>query len=305
MLLLVSVAPALGVALAAGSLPGNPGLAAAGNVGWLFGTAHVALTGFLWFDRRYRAHINDQPMYFYAVPAALTLACLAAVYLTGAAGLVVFSAAFTAWLLYHFGRQNWGVLCLAAAGTRSGPATALERQICHWAPVAGVAGVLSAPGEMLHTAGLAAMLAIGAATLAACVQHVRGGAPFLRTAMTAIVGLFFLPVYLLPQHAIPVIGVAHAYQYALVMGCLAAGRQTTAVRLWVLPLAALTAIYIAAYIGIEALLRVAGPATAAMALVAWQMVIVWHFLIDADVWRLSRPFQRQAVRESLPFLFSR
>src|SRR5215472_17369705 len=46
----------------------------AGLVGVLttISTAHIGLTGFLWVDHRYRAHISKQPIFFYGLPALAT-----------------------------------------------------------------------------------------------------------------------------------------------------------------------------------------------------------------------------------------
>jgi hypothetical protein len=34
-------------------------------------------------------------------------------------------------------------------------------------------------------------------------------------------------------------------------------------------------------------------------------IVMAHFIIDAGVWKLRKPFQREAIKESFSFLFER
>jgi hypothetical protein len=95
------------------------------------------------------------------------------------------------------------------------------------------------------------------------------------------------------------VGVAHAYQYVLVTVCMDARRRASAPRVWFLPLTLVTMIYLVAFFVMN---RIDLPDLTRPLAVLWNSIIMWHFIIDADVWRLSRSFQRQAVRESMLFL---
>ena len=282
-----------------------PAAPAWGDGLFLLASAHVALTGFLWFDGRYRQHIQAHPLFFYVFPLLLTITLVTAVYVSGERGMKVFMVAFFAWLLHHFGRQNWGVLCLFAAGTKSGPPSGLERQICRWAPVAAFGYALGcdlretipAPADALAAVSLAAGVILAAvATVLGLRQFAKGMHP-LRVLATAATGLFFVPIYLSPTAGVIPVGIAHGYQYALIVGYLASSRHEGSMRLWVLPLVALTVIWFL----MNVYITVGGPNQ--LVFILFHCVAIWHFLIDSDVWRLSRPFQRQAVRESFPFLF--
>jgi hypothetical protein len=124
--------------------------------------------------------------------------------------------------------------------------------------------------------------------------------------MTAMIGLFFLPVYALPgQYGAAAVGVAHSCQYALIVGCMAATRHPASPRMWTLPLAALALVYLTLYAALDLAVINSSAHMLAAAVTAWMSITVWHFIADADLWRLSRPFQRGAVRERLPFLFGR
>jgi len=311
--LAVSILPAAIVAAPLTSVAPAPGLVMLGNLTWLLGTAHVALTGFLWFDRRYRGHINAQPGYFYGLPAVLAAFCVAAALLAGRAGELAFMALFQMWLLHHFGRQNWGVLCLTAAGLRTGPASEIERQICRWAPVAGMAGLPAALPILadfewaagLRSVSLAASLGIAAAALWLAARQIATGTPIMRAAVTVLVGVFFLPIPLIGIGGIGVTGTAHAAQYALIIGYMAASRQGSDIRPWALPLAVLALAYIGIYLAMMAQLEGAAPPIVTAVTVLWAGVTLWHFIVDANVWKLRDAFQRKTLRDSLPFLFRR
>jgi len=311
-LLLVSVLPAAFFALVGGPLAGNAAIERFADLGTVLGTAHVALTGWFWTDRDYRSHIHTRQRYFYAFPTAVVVVSVTAVYLTGPDGFVVYLALYTLWAYHHFGRQGLGVLSLSAVGTKSGPTSNAERQLCRAAPVAGVLGaIVQIPAlaghewaEPVRLAGFAAMLGVAAVALAMAARQARRGAPPLRAAMLAMVGLFFLPVYLLPApYGAAAVGVAHSFQYALIVGYMAASRHRASPQQWRLPLGALVLVYLALYL----VLRIEGndqstPLLAA-ATTAWMGIATAHFIADAGLWRLAQPFQRTALRERLPFLF--
>ncbi len=272
---------------------------------WLIGGAHVWTTGLLWFDRRYQHHIQSRPVYFYAYPAAITVVCAIGVEVFGAVGLHMFMAFYTAWLFYHFGRQNWGLLCLIGTAVKAERPSNMEQRICRWAPIAGMAGALissDATGGLAvaRHMGFAATLVVAAVALIVAGRQLADGTHPLKASMTALAGLFFLPTYFFGTLGVIAVGVAHAYQYELVMSCMTANRRASATRLWMLPLILVTVVYIVAYVVI---IDIDWGALGRPVQVIWYATIIWHFIIDADVWRLSRPFQRQVVRDSLPYLF--
>ena len=139
-LLVLTVAPLLFFGLLAGPLRDNAAVIPMANAMWFAGVVHVGITGLLWFDGRYRRHMRRRPGFFYVGPAVLTVCCVAGVEATGAAGYQAFTTLATGWLLYHFGRQNWGMLCLVAAAVGDARPSLTERRICQWAPVCGIAG---------------------------------------------------------------------------------------------------------------------------------------------------------------------
>ena len=275
---------------------------------WMVANAHVALTGYFWFDTGYRDHIRQHRGYYYALPAAIVAACLLLVTELGDTGFDLFGIVVIAWNHHHFGRQNWGLLCLTASATATERPGRAAFRMNEAAAVAGILGILGGVGLLqrigiagwLHDAGLVLAIAVAGLSLVAASRQVLSGMPLMRPAMTAMTGLFFLPVFLDTATGVLAIAIAHSYQYVIIMGCLAAASRPKGVGYWLAPLVALTVIHTAIVIGIR--LVDWGSWSHPVAVLALA-VAIWHYLVDADVWRMARPFQRAAVRARLPYLF--
>lgn len=276
---------------------------------WLVAHAHVAITGFFWFDSQYRGHIATARGYHYALPVAIVAVSLAAVLATGPTGLLVFILLATGWNQHHFGRQNWGLVCLAASATqgpRAGRAEFWTAETAAASSILLLATGLPIPGLEAWRGPLrdaAALLAYGT-TAAGCVLAARllwTGASPLRAAMPAMAGAFFLPVHIFdPTSGMISVAVAHSVQYCVLMGCLGAARHPSAVRNWLAPMVALGAVYVAILVGH---LHLQGSDWAPAVTVLVTGVAIWHYLADADLWKLRHEFQRRAMRARLPYLF--
>ena len=257
---------------------------------WLVANAHVGITGFFWIDADYRAHIRAAPLYFYALPAAIVATFAVAVHATGQTGMLVFLVVASAWNFHHFGRQNWGLICLSASATGSGRPVRAEFWTAEIGALAAILPLLSklpiAWLEGFHApvgrlaAGLGVAVAIAGLLLGA--RHVVQGAHPLRAAMSVMTGLFFLPVHLVeaPQGFIAV-AVAHSYQYCTIIGFMAASRHPSGPARWMLPLVALTVVYVAVFRGYD---LVDWGEWAPVSSVFLLSLAMWHYLIDADLW---------------------
>ena len=304
-LLALTVLPLLFFPLLLGPLDESRAAKSAAYAIWLATFSHVGLTGWFWFIGEYRRHINARPVYFYLYPGALAVLFVGAVFILGPAAEGVFVAVFATWLFYHFSRQNWGVLCLSAGGLKCPPPSRAEWLALGIAPFAAVVPAMALSGEAgqgLRSFALAVLLGTAAVSVIAAARHLRAGAPLLHVAMTATSGLFFLPVFIYGPIGSATVAVAHGFQYALIMAAMAAADRGSGRRLmWAAPMVFTTGVYLVIW------QVMTGPDWGGLVVplaVAFQMLSVWHFIIDADLWRLRQPFQRQAVRKRLAFLFS-
>lgn len=277
------------------------------NVLTVVNIMHVGMTGFFWIDRRYRRHIVSRPRWFYVLPTVVATLSFAALAWSWWGGFLALTAASTAWLLYHFAKQNWGLLCLCAAATRASRPQPWERRLYLAGAAAGVIGMkplaatLSQAGPQI--AGVALVSVVGLIALGVALRRSMQGAHPALVLLTVYSGLYFAPIFLFgPVLGTLMIGTGHAFQYVAIMSCLAAdGDQgDRRMRIAGLLLCGLSIAPIFTVLNYASLWGVWSP----LFYVAFLGIQAWHFIIDADVWRLREPFQRQTLRESMPYLFA-
>lgn len=284
----------------------GPGTQVAFTVLFLMTIAHGGLTGLFWFDRRYRTYMATWPRRYYWNIACLAVVSLIGVVTLGQRFAGVFSLGYVVWNLFHFGRQNWGILCLAALGTNASKPTRLENLAGHIACVGGVLGLLSAEltdsaygvrqlGSVIMLTGLALSVVV------ACRQIIAKTDP-LRVLMTLATGGFYLPIFLLGPIGLTAMGTTHGAQYAIVMTVLASDRRQGPPWFRIAGMVAVAVLYLQLYVVLTD--PSIPPPWILPAQVASGLIVMWHYMIDAGLWRLREPFQRSAVRESFPFLFA-
>ena len=105
--------------------------------------AHVPLTAFFWVDRRYREHMASDVGTYYGVPALIIGTATAVPLIFGAVGLTYLFIGYFVWLLWHYGRQNLGVLSLVSIGTKTPAPSKIERHLYDAACIAGLMGALA------------------------------------------------------------------------------------------------------------------------------------------------------------------
>lgn len=290
-----------------GPAGGVPSIQSIIHVVVLLNVMHVGLSALFWIDRRYRGHMASQPGYYYRSFLFLLALSAAGSALVGNAFHALYPTAILVWNLFHFARQNWGVLCFTALGTGTDRPGRME----NWGVYAGFAGgaiavlpqhVRAFLPEGTQALGLALVLAGLGLALAEAWRLGHAGAPWARIATGVMVGTYFLPVYLLPNQGLVCIAAVHTVQYAVIMTVLAADRNQGS-RLWrVGGMLALAALYLAATQLLDnAAIWGIWSQPVLMLLLS---VVAWHFIVDGGVFRLSQPFQRQAARESFGFLYA-
>lgn len=271
-----------------------------------FATGHVGTTGLFWADRRYRQHINTKPLYFYGLPLALIGGGVALAALFGLTAYRVAYAVMAVWQPYHFAKQNWGILCLSASATAAPRPRQLIRHLYVIGCLGGALGFVvpvDAVGA-LHWIRIAGGVTVALGASVALVEALRQ-APAqhpVHTVLGIAGALFFAPLFLFdPIAGFGVLGVTHGLQYAVLMSAVAADRKQGSVA-W-----RLTGVVLlwAALVVLSRILyqKDLWCAFAPAAATGYLCLVFWHFHADADLWRLSDPVQRRAIKESLPYLF--
>lgn len=318
-LLLVSLASLLPFAiapLASHVVPKeSPALYTYTLMAFLGSNAHVASTGWFYTDPQMRGHFRSHPLRYVVIPIALVLGSAAAFHFLPLTAAYYIVAAFVAWQLWHYQKQNVGLLSFIAAGTGKAPLSAWERRTLMLSAIAGILGFfdvnqappigLSGLFPPLHQAGLVLYLLVPVAFCLALIESPALRANRLRLAFFGFGALFFAPTFLFADSLSALTGyaIAHGLQYFVFMGFVsAAGSRPLASTLKLLLIAVCGGLVLdwatrAPYLpDLPAGMAIYG---------AFLGVVMAHFVVDAGVWRLREPFQRGYMREKFHFVFSR
>jgi len=288
----------------------------------LLGGTHVMSTAYLYMTPNAFIGIPNWRLTLVAAPIALMAAVFVALMTFPIWALTLFMLVYIHFGIWHFGRQNLGVLSFAARISHRRPMDKFER----WSIMAGViAGMCAAyttfaPSLMLDTqyypvdgawaapffsrlwyAGAAIYVALVVTTAGYVVMH-RHQYDSVTLPLYLASVFFFVPMFITndPLIAISSWAVAHGLQY-LVFLAFHAGVRVRPSLSGVLPPIVLIAI---AYVGYllwntypfwgEQLARIGFAAVLAINLA--------HYWVDMFMWRFRTPERRKWLAEAYPFL---
>lgn len=276
---------------------------------------HVASTAWFYSDRSMYAHFGAQPLRYLILPGLLIAGSAAAFQFASPSTRGYLLVAFFCWQLWHYQKQNLGLLSFVAAGTDGVPVSAWERRTLGLSAVAGIAGFFSlyyvglpersAEFQVLHRLGavLYALVPFAFCVAVASSQALRQNA--LRLSCFAFGALFFLPTFLFGEWISATLSyaIAHGLQYLVFMGFVSIGRpRPVASVVILLGLGALGALALNAGIRAPTWPDFAYGYALYGAFVG---AVMTHFVLDAGLWRLREPFQRQYMRKKFYFVFDR
>lgn len=274
-------------------------------------TMHVALTVYFYLDREYREFMMQDKRYYVYFPLAVVAACGLFTLSFGKTGVLYLTVFYHAWLLYHYGRQNFGLMSFVCASERGKPLKSIERFAFGVAPVGAILGAhniafkdaFGAAAQPSFMLGLALYaIAVAAALYAALV--VRRDEPFAVRAYLLVLILFWAPTFLFTNYSQAIMGYAtgHALQYFLFMYFSAAGAERGA-RQGVI-LLGIGAVVGWAIIATAREHEIWGPALQVMLGVELG-IVMWHFIVDAGLWKMRYKWQREQVHRRFGFMFPR
>jgi len=265
------------------------------------GIGHVGATAFFYFDRDFFKLIGENKQRFFLWPAMLAIGCVA-VFSTNAAAWTLLVTGFLAWQLYHFQRQNYGLIAFAA---RSAGLGKLPDELT-WMLNFGVAGAIC---NLLRRVELKGAFASAIAYDLSVVMFIASTVllikvllttPRLRTDLpilifTVLGWMFYLPTLVSTTDLVGYwsYAVAHGAQYIIFMIVVSGNRKhgTKALSLFLLLFAAML-------LAFDHLNR----SGAGMA--AYTGLVMGHFLVDAKIWRLREPIQGSLIKQRFAFIFS-
>lgn len=276
---------------------------------------HVAASSWFFTDREMRAHFRSHPRRYVVVPLLLIVGCALLFQFADKPLRSWTLAAFFSWQLWHYQKQNVGVLSFIAAGTGSGPLSVWERRTLAAAAVAGILGFFSlariglgdwAPQfAVVHQLGAVVYLAVPVLFAIAVVKTPALAACRLRLAFLALGASFFLPTYLFddPMSATMGYALAHGLQYVVFMGIVSVRRKAP-----ITSLVTLLGLSVLGAVLLNAAVTAPDIADLPYGLAIYGVfvgVVMSHFVLDAGIWRLREPFQRGYMRERFSFVFNR
>jgi hypothetical protein len=256
----------------------------------------VATTGWFFADREMRQHFGRNRVRYVVIPALVVVTTTVSS-LNGALFPYVL-AAYYSWQLWHYQKQNVGLLSFIAAGTNKVPVSVWERRalMLAWVP-AGIVPPLKIllPVQLFHEVHPWGLLAYGPVVVAFCVAVARTSD--LRTNLVRLTFLFsgaafFVPIYVFsnPVAATASFGIAHGLQYFVFMGAVSIARRT------MIGMAGLIGLAVAGGMALDHLQVLGG---------LFIGLVSVHYLYDAHIWRLREPFQRAFMRKRFAFVFER
>jgi hypothetical protein len=206
--LAATVFPILFVVVFAGARDGSRTVDNIFSLLLILSTMHVALTLFFYCDRRYLGHFGLHHGFYYSLPVALILGAGLLNWQLGNEYNGYLFLFYHAWLLFHYGRQNYGLLCFVAIATQSTPPLKIEKLILHLVPIGAIVGAMPLLKESknsifapvtgdLFNLGVMITVFAGAILALAFLQHVRARSHPLRVVFLACLRSW---ATLLPTH---------------------------------------------------------------------------------------------------------
>jgi hypothetical protein len=261
--------------------------------------------------------VREDPVHLIALPLTIVVCCVLAAVLMPAGSLSWILLPFFAWQFHHFQRQNLGLIALSASSSGVDAPPRRERRIVMTAGVCGIAGLIADPNLLqlgiyrprgdLTDLSLVVYAALVVAGLFVLVRRDAGERPPSYCAIYTMALLFPLPIFLFrsPYAAVGGMTIGHGLQYLILVGLVATGTESS--RRGHRELVWLAGIALAG----GGLLAVtshfhASDATLFRGLFGVYLgVVCSHFVVDARLWRLSRPFSRSFLGSRIPYLVPR
>lgn len=278
----------------------------------ILSTMHVALTGYFYIDREYRAYVFGRWWYYVALPIAVIAACAFVTARLGDRGLLYLMLFYHAWLLFHYGRQNYGIYAFAGSSYGASRPHWLERAAFHLAPLGALIGAYAdLPefrqsylrwAETANALGLAVYGVAGAAALISVLGRIRSR-DYASAGFLALLYAFWAPTFLFQGYGKAIMGyaVAHALQYFVFMYFTATGDERAARKNVVALGVTAVLLWIVIWLTRE---REMWGGWVIYVVGAELGLIMWHFIVDAGLWKLSSPWQRGQVKQRFASIFS-
>lgn len=327
---LATIGPVLLAALHLG-MPGSVGLAGSNalRVLELLAAPHVFTTLYLLVDTRELVGVPRPLLTLLAIPLLLMTATAAVLMSSPLWMVTAFMLFYTFFGMWHFGRQNFGVVAFATRISYRRPMGRFERFALNAGNIAGLLAGYHIFAPVMFTlnpqtwpldlslvdpvfslfryGGLAIYAVLIPCTLYYLVANWRRHEPFALVILLGCV-FFFLPTYLSTDPLLVLVAwaVAHGLQYVLILGLHAAGRATGQPEqrsVW--PLLLFTVVVLGGVIlwRVSGRIQLDGGDTEIRLAVSFVVAITLaHYWVERYLWKFSSPERRAWLEQSFRFL---
>jgi len=265
------------------------------------GIGHVGATAYFYTDNDFFELIRQNKRRFFILPILAAGGCLA-VFLTSALAWTLLLTGFLAWQLYHYQRQNYGLIAFAAQNAGLGRLPAELNRMLNFG-VAGAVCNLIRRNDLKGAFASAAAYDLGVALFVVSTVlliKLLVTTPQLRAALPVVIftvsgWAFFLPSLVSTNELVGFwsYAIAHGAQYCIFMIVVSGNCKRGIVGLSIFVL-----IFAAMLVTFEHLNG------SGAGLAAYTGIVMSHFLIDAKIWRLREPLQHHLIQERFNFIFS-
>ncbi|QDO98608.1 hypothetical protein FNB15_15560 [Ferrovibrio terrae] len=327
---LATIGPVLLAALHLG-MPGSVGLAGSNalRVLELLAAPHVFTTLYLLVDARELVGVPRPLLTLLAIPLLLMAATTAVLVSSPLWMVTAFMLFYTFFGMWHFGRQNFGVVAFATRISYRRPMGRFERHALNAGNVAGLLAGYHIFAPVMFTlnpqtwpldlsrvdpvfslfryGGLAIYAVLIPCMLYYLVANWRRHEPFALVIFLGCV-FFFLPTYLSTDPLLVLVAwaVAHGLQYVLILGLHAAGRATgKPERFLIWPLVLFAAVVLGGVVlwRVSGRMQLDGGDTEIRLAVSFVVAITLvHYWVERYLWRFSSPARRAWLEQSFRFL---
>ncbi len=278
---------------------------------FLGSAGHIGSSFFFYGDQQVRAFMFPGQWARYLVVPALASGVMALILFIDSDPMRSYAlVGFWMWQVHHFTRQNHGILAFAsrADGVPVDPKEKLAITLTDIAAIlATIAFVtpyrntaLDVYGWQLHTTGLAVFACAWIVYLTTRPLRRFRTTPWRESLVTALM-VFYVPLFIFHDafSAVYIYLTAHGLQYLIFMYFVS--QVPVATRGFAVARLALLTAFGGGLIMLLKRQQLWGDLAPTFLGLAYGITI-WHFLLDAGLWRLSEPFQRSYMAQRFGFL---
>jgi hypothetical protein len=300
----------------------STGLAGALAAMGALSSSHVFSTSYLLFNPREYRGVTSPLVVLVAIPIVLVVATFAMLMAAPLWATMLFMLVYIHYGMWHFGRQNLGVLSFVARISLRRPMNSFERATIMTGVIAGMFAAYSlfAPALMLNqkafpfdlsliNAPFNSLWYVGAAIMAALVptslyyayRHRRDFDPYVLATYLASV-FFYLPIFIStnPLFTLAAWTTAHGLQYIVFLGFHAAGKPKPLPSLGFLAVLIVTGYVIWKLCGAA---QSGGDMDATkIAVATLSAITLVHYWVDQFLWKFNSPDRRAWLKQHYSFL---